>query len=569
MSTVARDIAIQETDVAPDQLNTSRRYNAWMTRRVPSGADLYRERRAVTQLRARPLVSIVMPIYNTPPEMLSRMLSCITQQTYPHWELCVVDDGSAEPWIARHLSRLASSDRRVRFHRSEHNGGIAAATNRGVAMATGEYVTFVDHDDELDLRLLFTVVRYLNANPSSDVVHYDLDYMLPNGQRLNPLFVPAWSPELLLALPYILHVVVRRSCLAAAGELRSECDGGQDYDLMLRLADVTSEIHHIPELLYHWRIWPRSASSGAGAKPYAFEARKQAIRDTIKRRGLAARCVDHSYGDLHRVLFDLLDNPLVSIIVAVNSSLPASVDEIAGRLQRLARRSAYRRFEIIVCGQPTLAADVVARLAVPGGVPVRAVACDANDLGTAVNRAAAVAAGDHLLLLDARMDAVDEQWLSSLLEYSQQPAIGAVGAQIFAPGGTVRHAGVQIPRGVPVALKRDIVLHASTAAAVLNIANLSAVSAECLMTRRDVFEAAGGFRTNAQVGFADVDYCLRVRQGGRRIVFTPFARLRAAAAPPMFPHEGNDAFRAHWGGYVDPYFNPNLSPDGWCLPTED
>jgi O-antigen biosynthesis protein len=563
----------EEPDAPPDAPTTWLRYQKWILRHTPCGDDLYRQQCAVSRLSYRPLISIVVPVFDTPPEMLRRLLSSVTRQTYSHWQLCLVDDGSAESWISRMLSRLAATDSRVRFCRRATNGGISAATNDAVAMSTGEFVLFVDHDDEIDPRMLHAAVRHLNLQSETDIIHFDLDLLMPTGARARPVFLPQWSPELLVAAPYIVHPLVRRSCLDTVGTLRSELDGAQDYDLALRLAEVTNRIAHVPGIFYHWRVWERSASSGADAKPYAVDARKRAASDAIRRRGIAAESVGHSRSGLHRVRFNVIGAPLVSLIVTLAhaAGVDGSTSQArAARLRRVIEHTAYRQFEIVLVGPRPLAWDVATALDGHGGVTVRGVATDATDPGVMVNLGASDARGAHLLVLAATVEPGNDEWLSALIEYSQQPAIGAVGAQIFRADHTVWHAGVIIPHGSPVAVRQDLLLNPGQCSEALHGANFSAVSGDCLMTRRQVFNDVDGFRPATAVGFSDVDYCLRVRQRGHRIVFTPFSRLRHAMLPPsMFPRHGVDAFRTRWADYSDQYHNPNLSPDGSFLAIDE
>lgn len=546
-------------------------YQRWVARHMPSGDELYRQKMSVHRLPYRPLISIVVPVFNTPPEMLRGMLRSVSRQTYSNWQLCLVDDGSAEPWIARTLSRLALTDSRVRFARRAANGGISAATNDAIAMATGEFVQFIDHDDDIDPRMLHAAVRQLNARPGSDIVHYDLDLLMPHGRRSRPLFLPEWSPELLLASPYLVHLLVRRSCLDAVGPLRSELDGGQDYDLALRLVEVTDRIVHIPEVFYHWRVWAQSASSGTAAKPYAYATRKRSVHDALRRRGIAGEIVDNPQHEIHRIRFDVIDEPLVSIVVPLAGHSGDSRGEvfrgaIARRLRRLIEVTAYRRVEILLVESRTSFDDVTLQLDVDAGTRVAHLVSDTADSGEMVNCGARTARGQHLLVLAPDVDACNGEWLSSLIEYSQQTPIGAVGAQVFRADGTLWHAGVILPRGEPVAVRQDLLLNPGELPEAVHVANFSAVSGGCLMTRRAVFEEVGGFRPAHAVGFSDVDYCLRLRQHGRRIVFTPLSRLRLGGqSRVLFPQSEMAAFRQHWSDYVDPYYNPNLSPDGSFL----
>jgi O-antigen biosynthesis protein len=549
------------------------RYNLWQARTLPSAEDLCHQRAAAHRLGYQPLISIVMPVFNTPPAMLRRMLHCIISQTYSNWQLCLADDGSSEPWIARTLSRLAATDRRVRFVRRPRNGGISDATNSALALATGEFIAFCDHDDEIDPRTFYSVASCLNQRPDTDLLYFDLDHVAPSGIRTWPLFFPDWSPELLLASPYLVHAVVRRSVLALVGELRSETNGGQDYDLALRLAEVTSSIVHIPATLYHWRIWSGSAAFNPGSKPYAYAARKLAVTDALRRRGIAARCVDHSeHAGIHRVRFDVIDPPLISMVVVLSAdgAYQAGADTVAAQIHQLAQNTAYRRFEI-VCVGPTAITTRVAALLEAGSHPgVRCMPHGGTDLSEQVNLGAAEARGEILLLLESGLEVSDPEWLVSLLEYAQQPGIGAVGAQIRAPDKSLWHAGIVIPNGAPIFVQQDIVAPRIWPPEAYYVANYSAVSAVCLMTRRSIFETLGGFRHADVVGFSDVDYCLRLRQHGYRVVFTPFSRmLRTHWSPAGFAEGGIVAFRQRWANYRDPYYNVNLSPDGSFQPDLD
>jgi len=312
-------------------------------------------------------------------------------------------------------------------------------------------------------------------------------------------------------------------------------------------------------------------------KPYAFAARKLAVSDALRRRGIVGECVDGLGPDLHRVRFALHGTPLTSLVVplvdasAVEDAVHEhSADSLAVQLQQLVQQTGYRRFEMVLVGPRPLSATVATLLDGRVGAPVRSVSCDVTDLGVMVNLGAADARGDYLVVLTPDMQAMNDEWLSSLLEHSQQAAIGAAGAQLFRADGSLWQAGVVLPRGVPIGVRQDIILNPGDCPECLNVTNFSAVSGGCVMTRRDVFDEVGGFRPAHAVGFSDVDYCLRVRQRGYRIVFTPFARLCRRCPPrAMFAESGISAFRRHWGEYSDPYYNPNLLPDGSFRPSEE
>lgn len=548
-----------------------RRYQQWIHRHTATADDLFRQRMAVTRLRERPLISVVVPVHETPPEILRQMLASIERQTYPHWQLCLVDDGSSDAWIARHLERLARRDARVRFRRRPTNGGISAATNDAIALATGDLVAFVDHDDLFDPRMLYEVVRRFLNKPDTDIVHFDLDHLRSGGRRTAPVFTPSWSPDLLLSVTYIVHPVVRRPLLDRVGPLRPEYDGAQDYDLILRLAEATDRIERIPEVFYHWRVWPRSASDGG--KPYARAARKRVLDAAIARRGLRATCEDRPQADWFRVRFAIEGDPLVSVIVPLASQdgdAPGRApDRLIASLRRMLAMTAYRHVELVLVGP----AGGVDSLSDAGqldgeGIPVRTVHCESADEGVAVTHGARESRGAYLLVLSPDLEPRETDWLSSLLEYAQQSPIGVVGGQVFHPNGSVWHAGIVLPQGRPIPVRQDFLLNPGPHP-VIHVANLSAVSGGCLLTRRSVFDAVGGYRPTATVGFSDVDYCLRARAQAHRVVMTPYACLQRRNPPPiMFPASGLDAFRAQWPSFVDPYPSPNHAPDGTFLASE-
>ena len=382
-----------------------RRYQQWIQRHTATADDLFRQRMAVSRLRERPLISVVVPVHETPPEILRQMLTSIARQTYPHWQLCLVDDGSSESWIARHLERLARRDARVRFRRRPTNGGISAATNDAIALATGDLVAFVDHDDLFDPRMLYEVVRRFLDKPDTDIVHFDLDHFRSGGQRVAPVFTPIWSPELLLSVTYIVHPVVRRALLERVGPLRPEYDGAQDYDLILRLAEATDRIERIPEVFYHWRVWPRSASDGG--KPYARAARKRVLDAAIARRGLRATCEDRPQADWFRVRFAIDGDPLVSVIVPLASQggdAPGRAsDRLIASLRRYSATTAYRHFELVLVGPPGVVDSLSDANQLDGeGIPVRTVRCESADEGVAVSHGALESRGAYLLVPVAR-----------------------------------------------------------------------------------------------------------------------------------------------------------------------
>lgn len=536
------------------------RYQMWVLQDMRTRDDLYRQRLSVPRLAYRPTISIVTPLYNTPAPILRRMLASVQDQTYPHWQHCLVDDGSAEAWLTPAMERLAASDPRIVIRRRVANGGIAAASNDALALATGDFVALLDHDDELHPEALFEVARRLNAEPETDILYSDCDVLEANGTRGHPFLFPAWSPELMLSLPYLVHLTVfRRSLLEQIGGFRQGYDGAQDFDLALRATMASDRIAHIPRVLYHWRVWEQSAARNATAKPYAYEARRRVSRDYLRARGIDGDLRDLDVPGYHTIHFPIDGEPRIDVVVPVTPAGDPAHYDGAGLIERLTRvltEGGYPHYTVTIAGPPGLPIDPAARI---GGEAVTIVTCDqSHDAGALVAAGVAQGTNAQVLLLDATVSSSREGWLSAMLEFSQQAPIGAVGARLFAQDQTMWHAGVVVPAQAPHCVQHLGFL----------TANYLAVSGACLLTRREVLTQTGGFRDADTVGFPDVDYCLRAWQIGLRIVYTPVASLVTTHPTAHDPYEGQEAasarFAAAWRDHLsrDPYYNPNYTDDG-------
>jgi glycosyltransferase involved in cell wall biosynthesis len=530
-------------------------YRMWRLERMPWRDDLYRQRLASRAMRYRPAISIITPLFDTPPDLLDRMLRSVVNQTYPYWEHCLVDDGSSEEWLARYLERCAADDPRVRFQRRSQNGGIVAASNDAISLATGEFVSMLDHDDELAPEALYEFVRRLNARPETDVLYSDFDLIDRQGRHGMATFLPDWSPELLPSVPYVAHLTAyRRSIVEEVGRWRPGFEGSQDFDLALRVATISDRFEHVPKVLYHWRQWERSVAGNPTAKPYAYEALERAVADHFTRLGVDAVRHPTKWIGIGTIRYALSATPLVSVIATVPAGLAASrsaqfVTELAALLQR----GGYDRTETVIVAPTDMVKAVGAAAA---GMPARVVACpNVEDFAAAANAGAAAASGEQLLFVGAALSAQQDDWIAALLEYAQQAPIGVVGPKIFRNDGSLWDGGLVLPRGVPHRIQQE---------RGHDLVNYSAVSGTCLMTRRATFEQAGGFQPAAAVGYPDIDYCLRLRALGYRHVITPHANLTVLSPPAPDRNAAAQAlFSAVWGKTmtVDPYYNPNFRQD--------
>ena len=496
-------------------------YRRWADARTPDAAALAAMRSASEQFAYRPVISVITPVYNTDPQLLEACIASVMAQAYPDWELCLCDDGSTSAATLDVLKR--QSDPRIKVAYLASNARISAASNGALALATGDFIALLDHDDELTPDALFEMVRQLNASPDTDVLYSDEDKLDEDGGLSEPFFKPCWSPEHLLSAMYTCHLTVaRRALVQRIGGFRLGYEGAQDHDLMLRLSDVTPRIAHVPKILYHWRRTPESTASAGSAKPWADDAGQRALGDYLRRNQIAGDVVSGGVPGLYRVKFAIAGSPAVTVIVAGDSDVPE--DDAA-----LRAATEYANVDVVqVRASP---ATLVSR----------------------INAAARASRGTHVVVLDAGLRPLTGEWLTAMLEYSQQPAIGAVGARIEYADGRLRHIGmVACVEGGPAAAfdgaPGESYGYFSSA---IGVRNYAAVSGECLMTRRDVFDEVGGFDESRPWRGADVDYCVRVRRDGRRVVFTPYARLQwtgepggtRVAAPPI----------------DDPYYNPNLA----------
>jgi GT2 family glycosyltransferase len=432
-------------------------------------------------------------------------------------------------------------------------------------MAAGEFVALLDHDDELAPHALYAVAARLDREPETDLVYSDEDKVDGHGRRFQPAFKPDWSPDLFRSMNYLGHLCVVRTALARkVGGFRPGFDGSQDYDLLLRVAEATQRIAHVPDVLYSWRTVAGSAAGSLTAKPYAYQAAARALQESLDRQGVAGHVEPVAPGR-YTVRYRVEGAPLVSVVVPARAG-DSPLRRCLGTLQQ---KTAYSRYEVLLVesGEGTAASRL------PDALRDRVRGRRYEGPGNAaavLNAGAAGAGGDYLLFLHDDIEIVSPEWMTALLEHAQRPSVGAVGGRLLYPDGRLQQAGLflrDVPgdvagyrfRGLPAGKPGYLGLPGVTA-------NVSAMSAACLMVRRHDFEALGGFDEAFRDGLGDLDLCLRLREQGRLVVYTPLATLyHHAAAPegPPTPGAATQLFRRRWPAFFegrrDPYWNPNLS----------
>ena len=531
-------------------------------------------RRQVEGLAYRPTISIITPVFNTDPRWLRLCVESVQRQGYPHWEHCLADDGSTKSETLTALRALAQSDSRLKVVYLPANAGISAASNAALASASGEFVALLDHDDELAPDALLEVVQALNASPETDFVYTDEDKLEFDGTHVTPYFKPGWSPEHLGSTMYIGHLTVyRRSLVEEVGGFRPGFDGAQDYDLALRVTERTTRVRHVPRVLYHWRKIKGSAALERDAKGWGLNAARRALADHVSRLTTSATVEDQPGGGFWRIRHEIAGEPLVTVIIPTDGRLaqtPAGTrDLLLHCLRSIIERTTYRNYELLVVDNGRVSADVVALL---GHVRHRRLTYESPgpfNFASKINFAVRHATGQHLLLLNDDTEIITGEWMSAMLEFSQQPAIGVVGAKLFYPDGALQHVGVIM--GIGGGASHVLAGHPGSSpgyfGSAIVVRNYSAVTGACCMTRRTVFDEVGGFDERFALDFNDVDYCLRVRERGYRVVSTPFAQLYhfEGATFGSRQHIVNpDEIRAlseRWGHVIadDPYYNPNLT----------
>lgn len=523
-------------------------------------------------LSSQPLVSILVPVYNTDPEWLAAAVDSVRAQTYPRWQLCLANDCSDRQQTLDYLDSL--DDPRIKVIHLERNGGIAAASSAALAAAEGEFIALLDHDDLLFPDALLESVAVLDRT-GADFSYSDEDKIDDDGRHVEAHFKPDFSPEYFHSCNYLCHFsVIRRSVVEAAGGFRPGFDGAQDYDLFLRCAELCNRIEHIPKILYHWRKHAGSTAQASGAKPKSWEAGRRAIEQSLERRQIAAGVELADYPNTYRVRYPIAGTPKVSIIIPFRDE-PALLQSCVASVLA---KSGYQRLELLLVDNGSVlpeTAQLLERLA-GQDARIRVLRHDVPFNYSAINNwAARQASGEHLLFLNNDVEAIRQDWLVAMLEHSQRPEIGVVGARLLYPDDTVQHAGVIIGLGgvaghAHLFQHRD---HPGYFGRSRLLQNTSAVTFACAMTRAEVFQQLGGLNeTDLTIAFNDVDYCLRAREQGLRVVYTPYAKLyhhesksRGAESTPEKQRRFNAEIaymqRRHRAILErgDPYYNPHLS----------
>ncbi len=532
----------------------------------------------IEALERKPLISIVMPTYNTPERWLRKCMESVRRQAYPHWELCIADDASTKPHVRQVLSEYERMDRRIKVAYRKTNGHISDASNSALELAQGEYIALLDHDDELHPLALFEMAKAIGAQPQWKLIYSDEDKLDESGRRSSPYFKPDWNYDLLLSQNCVSHFGVYQTALVReVGGFRKGLEGSQDHDLTLRCVErlKPGEIGHVPKVLYHWRMVEGSTSRGAAEKNYAATAGCRAIAEHLQRSGVEAS-VDITMQGYYQVRYALPEPaPMVSLIIPTRDK----VELLRMCIESILRKTAYENYEILVIdnqSQEQSALDYLASL--EANPKVRVLKYDAPFNFSAINNFGARHARGQLLgLLNNDIEVTDGGWLREMASQACRDGVGAVGCLLYYPDDTIQHAGVLtglhgVAGHISVGKPRGDAGYFGRGRLVQN---LSAVTAACMLVRKEIFDEVGGLDEGLRVAFNDIDFCLRVRKAGYRNLWTPHAELyhhesasRGAEDTPekIERFKGEVEFMyARWGAALsqDPAYNPNLTLSGY------
>ena len=535
----------------------------------------------ISQMKLEVLISVVMPAYKSDINLLREAIESVQCQIYHNWELIVVDDGTPNDSIEKFVKKYIDTDKRIRFYKLQKNSNISVATNEGVAKANGNFVFLMDHDDLLTADALFEVAACIGRNNNVDIIYSDDDKISMDGCCYDPQFKPDYSPELLLSYMYFSHIFcVRKSCYYDVGGCRQGYEGSQDYDLALRLTEKTNNIIHIPKILYHWRSTPTSTAFSADTKPESIIRGMRAVEDAVQRRNIPAIVYQPDFAiNGHLGIFALQYsshyNPLISIVIPTKNHC----DVLRRCIDSIEHLSSYTKYEIIIVDNYS---DDKNTLSYLDTICNRHKIIKVNNINGKfnfshmVNEGVKNSNGDYVILLNNDTEVISENWLECMLAYMCISGVGIVGAKLLYPDKKIQHAGVVMKMFNGVAghafkllpfFNNGYLSYASVAR------NYSAVTGACLMVKKSIYQEVSGFdEENFGVSFNDVDFCMKVRKKGYRVVYSPGALL--------YHYEGksrgteqvgyfSDAKETYemtkkWSlnsYYNDPYYNVNLSLD--------
>ena len=548
-------------------------YQIWIEKNEPTKEELQEQKN--TKFKINPKISIIIPMYNTPVNFFEELVDNLIGQTYSNWELCLADGSPEEN---KELEKIYKKDERITYKFIGENKGIAGNTNEALSLVTGDFVALLDHDDLLPLFSLYEIVKCINENPDAEFIYTDEDkFEKLGGKRYDPYFKSDFAPDTLRANNFICHFsVFKKELMDKLGGFRSEYDGAQDYDILLRMSEETNKIVHIPKILYHWRVHALStAKAGGTAKPYAYEAGIKAIQNHINRLGLKGTVEQGNTLGTYKINYEVIGNPKVSIIIPNKDY----INTLKVCLNSLKKLTTYENYEIIVVENNSEESETFEYYKkIDGKDKIKVVYFPEKEFNYSkiINFGVKNSTGDYIIQLNNDTELMTPNWIQEMLGFAQREDVGAVGVELFYPDNTIQHAGIiigiggvaghvfkNLPKGIHGYFSKDAMIQ-----------NLSAVTAACIMTPKSIYDDVDYMDEKFKVAFNDVDFCLKIREKGKLIVYNPFVQFKHYESKSRgfedTPEKKErfqaeiDRFHDKWQSVLDkgdPYYNINLRLD--------
>ncbi len=550
-------------------------YLAWFEAQQMTTAQINEQKLEAKKLTYKPLISIVVPLYNTPEDLFRECMESVLQQTYTNWELCLANDASPEPHVEAVGREFAKKYSNIKFINLEKNVHIVGASNEALKSAEGEFVSLLDHDDILMPNALFEAVKVLNANPKIDLIYTDEDKIDEKGKHIEPFFKPDWSPDFLKSCNYITHFsTLRKSIIDKIGGFRYGTEGAQDWDLLLRFTAETQNIYHIPKILYSWRKSETSTAKDPESKPYAYINQKRVLRDALANEEIATFVYENEYLGFWRASYAIKDNPKVSIVIPTKDNYKY----ISQCINSIIEYTAYTNFEIVIVDTGTTDTKTLdfykSKVVKSNNIRIIHWKGSEFNFSSACNTGAKKASGEYLLFLNNDTEVKSNDWIESMLEHAQRDEIGMVGCKLLFESENIQHAGI-------VMRENDVAIHPFynshnhldifSNIYISNTRNCLAVTAACSMVSKKKFDKVGGFNEDLRITYNDVDLCLRLVEDGLYNVYTPYAQVYhhesiSIGRISTSSRDNNEHAQAkaymndRWAKYIkrDPFYNENF-----------
>ena len=539
-------------------------YENYISIMEPKAKDYEAMVNVANKFAYQPKFSIAVPVYNVDVKWLSAAIESVLAQVYENWELCIADDCSTATQVKHMLEMYASKDERIKVVFRETNGHISAATNSALELATGDFLCLMDNDDEIAPSALFEFASLLNHDRSLDMIYSDEDKLDMAGNRYEPFFKPDWSPETLEGCMFTAHFACYRIDLVRElGGFRSDFNGAQDYDFVLRFTERTSRIKHVPKVLYHWRAIPGSTAATMDAKNYVLDAALRALRERAERLSGGGDVRLGPFPGCFDLRYKIIDSPLVSIVIPSAGRLAnirgKDVDLLSQVIISIYEKTTYRNFEVIVVDNNDLRDETIEALK---PYECKFVHFEGKfNIANKMNMGAKAARGEYLLFMNDDIEVITPDWMECMLQLCQRNRVGIVGAKLHYEDESLQHVGVAFWNGLPDhihrAYPRDYPGHFFSASANRNCL---AVTGAVLMTKREIFQSVGGFDERFAINYNDIDYCLKVFNEGFRIVLAAGAQLyhyESQSREAVVAEEEINLFQQKWSGVTsyDPYYS--------------